>query len=199
MLAHKAEHEAVICVEKIAGLPNVHPMDKLKIPGCTYCNPQVASVGLTEAKAKAEGRDIRVGRFPSVANGLSRSESQILEVVAAGVRRLDQVFRGTQDLEDAPFLGDTSLWLYLSDLASGPRPLLRTADGAPVGDPSTPAEFEREVSLTDDGHAVRRREADWLGLRGGIDRWLGGVHLEGAQAAWRWDGEKELLVDMRMG
>jgi dihydrolipoamide dehydrogenase len=69
MLAHKAEHEAVICVEKIAGLPGVHPMDKLKIPGCTYCHPQVASVGLTEAKAKAEGRDIRVGRFPFVANG----------------------------------------------------------------------------------------------------------------------------------
>jgi len=69
MLAHKAEHEAVICVEKIAGLPNVHPLDKLKVPGCTYCNPQVASVGLTEAKAKAEGRDIRVGRFPFVANG----------------------------------------------------------------------------------------------------------------------------------
>tara|TARA_R110002020_G_scaffold243498_2_gene457052 strand:+ start:24992 stop:26455 length:1464 start_codon:yes stop_codon:yes gene_type:complete len=69
MLAHKAEHEAVICVEKIAGLPDVHPMDKLKIPGCTYCNPQVASVGLTEAKAKEQGRDIRVGRFPFVANG----------------------------------------------------------------------------------------------------------------------------------
>ena len=69
MLAHKAEHEAVICVEKIAGLKNVHPMDKLKIPGCTYCNPQVASVGLTEAKAKEQGRDIRVGRFPFVANG----------------------------------------------------------------------------------------------------------------------------------
>ncbi len=69
MLAHKAEHEAVICVEKIAGLAGVHPMDKLKIPGCTYCNPQVASVGLTEAKAKADGREIRVGRFPFVANG----------------------------------------------------------------------------------------------------------------------------------
>ncbi|QPC87762.1 dihydrolipoyl dehydrogenase [Mesorhizobium sp. NBSH29] len=69
MLAHKAEHEAVICVEKIAGLPNVHPMDKLLIPGCTYCHPQVASVGLTEAKAKEVGKDIRVGRFPYVANG----------------------------------------------------------------------------------------------------------------------------------
>ncbi|MGW9231051.1 dihydrolipoyl dehydrogenase [Pseudorhizobium sp. NPDC055634] len=69
LLAHKAEHEAVICIEKIAGLPNVHPMDKAKIPGCTYCNPQVASVGLTEARAKEQGRDIRVGRFPFVANG----------------------------------------------------------------------------------------------------------------------------------
>ena len=68
MLAHKAEHEAVICIEKIAGL-SVHPMDKRKIPGCTYCHPQVASVGLTEAKAKEEGREIRVGRFPFVGNG----------------------------------------------------------------------------------------------------------------------------------
>ncbi|MGN6470555.1 MAG: dihydrolipoyl dehydrogenase [Rhizobiaceae bacterium] len=69
MLAHKAEHEGVICVEKIAGVPGVHPMDKRMIPGCTYCNPQVASVGLTEAKAKEQGYDIRVGHFPFVGNG----------------------------------------------------------------------------------------------------------------------------------
>jgi dihydrolipoamide dehydrogenase len=69
LLAHKAEHEGVVCIEKIAGLPNVHATDKSKIPGCTYCNPQVASVGLTEAKAKEQGRDIRVGRFSFVANG----------------------------------------------------------------------------------------------------------------------------------
>ncbi len=69
MLAHKAEHEGVVCIEKIAGLPNVHAMDKSKIPGCTYCNPQVASVGLTEAKAKEQGRDIRVGRYSFNANG----------------------------------------------------------------------------------------------------------------------------------
>jgi dihydrolipoamide dehydrogenase len=69
MLAHKAEHEGVICVEKIANVPGVHALDKTRIPGCTYCNPQVASVGLTEQKAKAEGRDIRVGRFQFGANG----------------------------------------------------------------------------------------------------------------------------------
>ncbi|WP_425087378.1 dihydrolipoyl dehydrogenase [Stappia sp.] len=69
MLAHKAEHEGVVCIEKIAGLPNVHAMDKGKIPGCTYCNPQVASVGLTEAKAKEQGREVRVGRYSFNANG----------------------------------------------------------------------------------------------------------------------------------
>ena len=68
-LAHKASHEGVICVEKIAGLPHLHPLDTGKIPGCTYCHPQVASVGLTEEKAKATGREIKVGRFPFVANG----------------------------------------------------------------------------------------------------------------------------------
>jgi len=68
MLAHKAEHEGVIVVETIAGL-KVHGLDKRKIPGCTYCEPQVASVGLTEAKAKETGREIKVGRFPFVGNG----------------------------------------------------------------------------------------------------------------------------------
>jgi dihydrolipoamide dehydrogenase len=69
MLAHKAEHEGVICIEKIAGVKGVHALDKGKIPGCTYCHPQVASVGLTEARAKEGGRDIRVGRFSFAANG----------------------------------------------------------------------------------------------------------------------------------
>jgi dihydrolipoamide dehydrogenase len=68
MLAHKAEHEGVICVEAIKGL-KVHPMNKLMIPGCTYCSPQVASVGLTEQAAKEKKLDIRVGRFPFVGNG----------------------------------------------------------------------------------------------------------------------------------
>jgi len=75
MLAHKAEHEGIICVEAIKGL-NPHPMDKTLIPGCTYCHPQVASVGLTEAKAKEAGRDIRVGRFPFVANGKAIAQGE---------------------------------------------------------------------------------------------------------------------------
>jgi dihydrolipoamide dehydrogenase len=68
MLAHKAEHEGVICVEAIKGM-HPHPMDKQMIPGCTYCAPQVASVGLTEQAAKDKKLDIRVGRFPFIGNG----------------------------------------------------------------------------------------------------------------------------------
>ena len=68
-LAHKASHEGVLCVEKIAGVEGVHPMDVSNIPGCTYCRPQVASVGLTEARAKERGHDVRVGRFPFIGNG----------------------------------------------------------------------------------------------------------------------------------
>jgi len=68
MLAHKAEHEGVICVETIKGL-HTHALDRGMVPGCTYCQPQIASVGLTEAKAKEAGRKLKVGRFPFVGNG----------------------------------------------------------------------------------------------------------------------------------
>jgi dihydrolipoamide dehydrogenase len=68
LLAHKAMHEGVVCVEGIKGL-KPHAIDKNRIPGCTYCAPQIASVGLTEKKAKEQGREIRVGRFPFVGNG----------------------------------------------------------------------------------------------------------------------------------
>ncbi len=68
-LAHKAMDEGVICVEGIAGIKDVHPLDTSKIPGCTYCMPQVASVGMTEAAAKAAGYQVKVGRFPFIANG----------------------------------------------------------------------------------------------------------------------------------
>ncbi|MBB2204305.1 dihydrolipoyl dehydrogenase [Gluconacetobacter takamatsuzukensis] len=67
-LAHKASHEGVMCVEAIAGR-HVHPIDPLNIPGCTYCRPQIASVGMTEARAKEAGHKVRVGRFPFIGNG----------------------------------------------------------------------------------------------------------------------------------
>ena len=68
-LAHKASHEGVICVEKIAGVKGVHPLNKSLIPGCTYSRPQIASVGMTEKAAKEAGHDVKVGKFPFLGNG----------------------------------------------------------------------------------------------------------------------------------
>ena len=91
MLAHKAEHEGVVCIESIKGLDS-HPLDKLKIPGCTYCHPQIASVGLTEARAKELGRAVRIGRFPFAANGkaiaLGEPEGLVKTIFDAGTGQL---------------------------------------------------------------------------------------------------------------
>ena len=68
-LAHKASQEGVLCVEKIAGIEGLHPLNVGNVPGCTYCRPQVASVGLTEQAAKDAGHEVKVGRFPFIGNG----------------------------------------------------------------------------------------------------------------------------------
>ena len=68
-LAHKASHEGVLAVERIAGHNDLRPLDVTRVPGCTYSNPQIASVGLTEAKAKAAGHEVKVGHFPFIGNG----------------------------------------------------------------------------------------------------------------------------------
>ena len=90
-LAHKASHEGVVCVEKIAGL-DPHPFETWNIPGCTYARPQVASVGLTEAKAKAAGHQIKVGKFPLIGNGkaiaLGEADGFVKTVFDAGTGEL---------------------------------------------------------------------------------------------------------------
>jgi dihydrolipoamide dehydrogenase len=68
-LAHKASHEGVLCIERIAGVDGLHPLDVRNVPGCTYSHPQVASVGLSESKAKEAGYEVKVGRFPFIGNG----------------------------------------------------------------------------------------------------------------------------------
>ncbi len=86
-LAHKAMHEGVIVAEKIAGVKGVHPLNTSNVAGCTYCWPQVASVGMTEAKAKESGRKIKVGKFPFIGNGkaiaLGEAEGMIKTVFDA--------------------------------------------------------------------------------------------------------------------
>jgi dihydrolipoamide dehydrogenase len=75
-LAHKASHEGIICVEKIAGVEGVHPLDRSTIPSCTYSAPQVASVGLTEEEARAAGHELKIGRFPYSANGKAIAQGE---------------------------------------------------------------------------------------------------------------------------
>ncbi len=91
-LAHKASHEGIICVEKIAGANDVHPLDTSRIPGCTYCTPQVASVGLTEAAAREQGREVKVGKFPFQGNGkaiaLGEPDGLVKTVFDAGTGEL---------------------------------------------------------------------------------------------------------------
>ncbi len=91
-LAHKASHEGVICVEKIAGVEGVHPLERERIPYCTYTHPQVASVGLTEAQARARGGNLRIGSFPFTANGkaiaLGETEGTVKTIFDADSGRL---------------------------------------------------------------------------------------------------------------
>jgi dihydrolipoamide dehydrogenase len=92
LLAHKAMHEGVLCVEKLAGHAEAQPLDRTRIPACTYSRPQVASVGLTEQAARAGGREVRVGRFPYQGNGkaiaIGEKDGMVKTVFDAGTGEL---------------------------------------------------------------------------------------------------------------
>ncbi len=107
MLAHKAEHEGVICVEAIKGLA-AHPLDKLRVPACTYSRPQIASVGLSEAQAGANGRKVRIGRFPFRANG---------KALALGER--EGLVKTIFDAETGELIGAHMLGAEVTELIQG--------------------------------------------------------------------------------
>ncbi|MEO5930119.1 MAG: hypothetical protein ABIR47_09310 [Candidatus Kapaibacterium sp.] len=124
-------------------------------------------------------------QFPSVANGLCRTEWQILEAVNSGAGTFGRVFAATQRMEERVFMGDTMLWRYIEGLAGGPRPLLT------VGERSGEA-FSRAVAPTPVAAEVLAGVADWIALNG-IDRWLGGAHLR-AGSVYRWDAAARHLT-----
>jgi hypothetical protein len=126
--------------------------------------------------------------YPAVGNGLPRTERQILDGLARGIAVPLELFLDSQKLEERVFMSDATFWLRLEGLASGPRPLIR-----PAGEPTHEAFPRGEIQLTDDGRRVLAGEADWIALAG-IDRWLGGVHLVGREAPWRWDARARRLV-----
>jgi hypothetical protein len=128
--------------------------------------------------------------LPATGDGLSRTERQALDALAAGARSPHEVFLATQRAEEAAFLGDTWLWERLHDLGQGDRRLVQTSAGDPVGPPPPRPGSDGftavELELTDTGRAVLAGEADRAALVP-LDRWVGGIRLRGPEPAWRFD------------
>lgn len=120
--------------------------------------------------------------FPWVGTGLSLTERLILEAVAAGCDTPGRAFGHLQDAEVTPWLGDLMLWPIVARLGEGAFPAL-----SPFAGPREP------VRLTDTGRALLAGESDWVALNG-LDRWVGGVRLEGRRAHWRYDQKADVLI-----
>ena len=139
-------------------------------------------------------------QYPSTTNGLNRTQNQILKVVETGTGKLIDIFRAVVAMEQRPFIGDTSLWARIEELAEQTNPLLKLDGPGRILEnlqmdpenyvPLTRKQLQQwDVSLTDTGRSVLAGEQDYIHLNG-IDRWLGGVHLQGDEARWRWDQQK---------
>ena len=147
-LAHKAMHEGVIVAERIAGVKGVHPLDASKIPGCTYCWPQVASVGLTESKAKEGGRKIKAGKFPFIGNG---------KAIALG--EVEGFVKTVFDAETGELLGAHMIGAEVTELIQG-YTIARTLEATDselqvsVFPHPTLSEMMHEAVLAADGHPL---------------------------------------------
>jgi hypothetical protein len=118
--------------------------------------------------------------YPGVQDGLSRSQHQILRAAADGHSKRQEIYQESQKLDVYPW-GDASVYLRIDGLASGPNPAIMETK-------------KNEYAITDHGRQLLEGKADWIKLNGAIDVWLGGVHLTGQEASWRWDEEKQTLA-----
>lgn len=121
--------------------------------------------------------------YPWASDGLSRTERQLLQAAAGGKRKRTEIYFESRKQEDMPW-GDASVFLRMEWLSSGPKPALQTTQ-------------KDEYVITDHGRQLLAGQADWIKLHGGINRWLGGVHLAGEQPQWRWDGNKKTLLQTK--
>jgi hypothetical protein len=137
--------------------------------------------------------------FPSTFNGLSRSESQILEAIAQGPRTFAEIFKQVSTREERIFCGDATMARYIERMSLHPNPLLTYPTGDSIDAPRTEEDSRAfrnaQMALTKAGVDVLRGDLDWIRL-GGTDRWLGGVHLDGSQCRWRWNRDTREIVEM---
>lgn len=198
---------SLICIGKFPGIGRFKGLGQLSPPQLNSLFAQRVEVTLADLKLAAEAwaafcsdnpTDIEwlianqnpslpylrgalarhLEQFPSVKNGLSRTERQILEVIASGMSRFDDLFLGEQDKEERVFMGDQTLHHYIERMRRCPVPLVELNSDA--------------YSVTPAGHNVLVGGDDAIRLNG-IDRWLGGVHLNGGGVPWRWDERAKRL------
>ena len=133
-------------------------------------------------------------QFPSMTNGLNRLQQEILAAVSEGPMYPGMMFTKISDMEHPPFFGDTFVWVYVNELASGDAPLIKLQGPGPLPVWITPPDLKVwTLKLTDSGREVLAGRKDWVNIRG-IDRWLGGVHLKSGGRIWRWDKGRRKLA-----
>jgi len=157
--------------------------------------------GDTSALPFLEGALLRhLEEFPSTRNGLSRSERQLLETVARGPVTFSEAFMRVANREERIFCGDATMAGYLERMSDADAPLVTYPSGerikAATNDENSAAFRNAQLSLTPAGRAVLECDRDWIEM-GGSDRWLGGVHLAGPHAGWRWDADSHSLRSSR--
>jgi len=140
--------------------------------------------------------------LPSTRNGLSRAEQQLLEAIANGKSSFGDAFRYAAEREERIYCGDSSAASYLERLSRGREPLVVYPSGGRVQAPRTESEShvfrDAEFVLTEAGREVLAGKRDWIRM-GGSDRWLGGVHLDGRNARWRWDATERRVIETDSG
>ena len=154
---------------------------------------QLASTGTPALPFLAGALVRQLEEFPSVRSGLSRTEQQALDGMASCATKAGSLFRAVQQMEERPFMGDWSFFEILEALSSGAVPLVQYTGRIALGPPWGTEPPDGSCELTGAGRDVLAGRADAVALRG-IDRWIGGVHLRGAESPWRWDTGRRTLI-----
>ncbi len=149
----------------------------------------IAAARLGELRFLGEAFDRLSREYPATRDGLSLTERRVLAAVADGAPDAGTAFVRAQTRETRPYLGDSTCFARMSRLAQGPHPLLR------LDPPGRPVQRTTGVQLTGTGAQILAGQADQV-TRNGIDRWIGGVHLEGHQVPWRWDDGTETITGL---
>jgi hypothetical protein len=213
-----AEHVTLICIGEHAGIARFGGLGELttdqlrELPGTNACArltpaaldlatrawaafraptpaelPAIAATRLGELRFLGEAFDRLSREYPATRDGLSLTDRRVLAAVADGASEAGPACVRAMARETRPYMGDTTYFHRMDQMAQGPHPLLR------LDQPGRPTDMRTGVDLTDTGARVLAGQADQIALNG-IDRWIGGVHLQGHHVPWRWDDGTEAIV-----